>query len=86
MTNNDLIEQFKRCEEWRDADQWDALGMQYFQRGCVLNAGVCFQRADACRLETAIQNHAPLHVYADLGFGGNEIEMILVPVAAETEG
>jgi hypothetical protein len=49
MTNAELMEQFQRCEQWRDADQWDALGMLYFQRGFMLNAGVCFQRADACQ-------------------------------------
>jgi hypothetical protein len=50
MTNTELVEQFQRCEVWKDADQWDALGMLYFQRGFVPNAGVCFQRADACRI------------------------------------
>lgn len=49
MNNQDLIEQFQRCEKWQDADQWDELGMLYFNRGYMLNAGVCFQRADACR-------------------------------------
>jgi hypothetical protein len=50
MGNQDLLDQFKLCEQWKDADQWDALGMLYFQRGFVLNAGLCFQRADACRI------------------------------------
>jgi hypothetical protein len=49
MTDTELIEQFQRCEKWHDADQWDMLGTLYFNRGYVLNAGVCFQRADACR-------------------------------------
>lgn len=31
------------------ADQWDALGMEYFVAGYILNAGVCFIRADAVR-------------------------------------
>ncbi len=31
------------------ADQWDALGMEYFVAGYILNAGVCFNRADAVR-------------------------------------
>lgn len=54
MTNQELIDQFKRCEKWQDADQWDQLGMEYFNRGYVLNAGVCFTRADACRLQSAL--------------------------------
>lgn len=48
--NEELQAQFQRCEGWQDAGQWDALGMLYFQAGYVLNAGMCFQRADACRL------------------------------------
>lgn len=27
--------------------QWEDLGMQYYVAGYLLNAGVCFQRADA---------------------------------------
>ena len=50
MTNEELQEQFKKCEAWKDADQWDMLGMLYFNRGYVLNAGVCFQRADVLRI------------------------------------
>lgn len=50
MSNEELQAQFKKCEEWRDPDQWDMLGMLYFNRGYVLNAGVCFQRADALRI------------------------------------
>lgn len=41
--------QFKRCEEWNDADQWDALALLYYQRGYYLNALHCFERADALR-------------------------------------
>ena len=28
---------------------WEVLGMDYFHAGYVLNAGVCFVRADECR-------------------------------------
>ena len=49
MTNDELIAHFQLCETWQDADQWDALGMEYFRRGYVLNAGVCFRRADGLR-------------------------------------
>lgn len=51
MNDDELIAQFKKCEKWKDAEQWDLLAMEYFRRGYVLNAGVCFQRADALRIE-----------------------------------
>ena len=51
MTDGELQEQFQRCEVWQDADQWDLLAMAYYNRGYELNADVCFQRADACRLQ-----------------------------------
>lgn len=54
MNNDELIEQFKRCEKWQDADQWDLLALAYFNRGYVLNAAVCFKRADECRLSTSL--------------------------------
>jgi hypothetical protein len=54
MSNDELIAQFQRCEQWQDADQWDLLAMAYFNCGYVLNAGVCFTRADACRLQSAL--------------------------------
>ena len=50
MSNQYLIVQFQKCEKWQDADQWDVLGMLYFQRGYILNAGVCFKRADEIRI------------------------------------
>ena len=49
MTNQELREQFARCIEWNDADQWDALAMEFFRAGFVLNAGYCWQRADVLR-------------------------------------
>ena len=51
MNDAELIYQFKKCEQWKDAEQWDLLAMEYFRRGYVLNAGVCFQRADVLRAE-----------------------------------
>lgn len=48
-TNEELQAQFKKCEEWNDPNQWDALGTIYFTQGYLLNAGVCFKRADALR-------------------------------------
>jgi hypothetical protein len=51
MTDGELQEQFQRCEVWKDEEQWDLLAMAYYNRGYELNAVVCFQRADACRLK-----------------------------------
>jgi len=31
-------------------EQWDALGMEYFNVGAMLNALKCFEQADAVRL------------------------------------
>jgi hypothetical protein len=49
MSNRELRDQFARCLEWQDADQWDALAMCFFAAGFVLNAGYCWQRADILR-------------------------------------
>ncbi len=49
MTNDELVEQFKRCEQWNDPEQWELLALAYYQRGYYLNAICCFERADACR-------------------------------------
>jgi len=49
MTNDELKEQFAKCVKWQDAEQWDLLAMAYFARGYVLNAGLCFKRADVIR-------------------------------------
>jgi hypothetical protein len=49
MTNQQLRDQFARCLEWQDADQWDALAQCFFAAGFVLNAGYCWQRADILR-------------------------------------
>jgi hypothetical protein len=67
MCNQDLIDKFQRCEQWQDADQWDALGMLYFQRGFMLNAGVCFQRADACRLKNVFSEFGLMPVAVETG-------------------
>ena len=55
MTDAELIEQFRRCEQWQDAEQWDLLGVAYYQRGCDLNALFCFHQADALREPVAIE-------------------------------
>ena len=49
MSNQELREQFARCIEWNDADQWDALAMCFYQAGFPINAKHCFERADTIR-------------------------------------
>lgn len=59
MTDQQLQEQFARCEQWNDADQWDALAHMYFARGYKLNAAECFRRADeirGCAFAEAVPN------------------------------
>lgn len=52
---DDLQEQFRLCEQWNDPDQWDALGVLYYQRGYDLNALHCFKRADTVRASVAVE-------------------------------
>jgi hypothetical protein len=49
MTNLELQQQFERCQEWQDADQWDYLAVAYHSRGYNLNARACFEKADEIR-------------------------------------
>lgn len=49
MTNQELREQFARCIEWQDADQWDYLAIEFYRAGFTMNAIECFNRADALR-------------------------------------
>jgi cytochrome c-type biogenesis protein CcmH/NrfG len=49
MSNEELQAQVQRCEKWNDPQQWDALGVLYYERGYLLNALVCFKQADKCR-------------------------------------
>ena len=46
MSDQELQEQYKRCEEWMDARQWKLLAVAYFTRGYLLNALHCIERAD----------------------------------------
>ena len=50
MTDHELIEQFKRCEQWQNYEQWELLAVEYCHRGYLLNALHCFKRADMCRM------------------------------------
>jgi hypothetical protein len=47
--NADLEGRFCECETLGDANAWDELGMRYYNRGFLLNAGVCFKKADDLR-------------------------------------
>jgi hypothetical protein len=49
MTNQQLRDQFARCLEWQDADQFDMLALEFFKVGFILNARECFVRADILR-------------------------------------
>jgi hypothetical protein len=49
MTDTELQQQFERCQEWQDADQFDMLAIEYHRRGYSLNALACFKRADELR-------------------------------------
>lgn len=49
MSNDELKAQFEKCTKWGDPEQWDLLGAEYFRRGYMLNAGVCFKKADEIR-------------------------------------
>jgi hypothetical protein len=49
MTNQELREQFARCLEWQDANQFDMLALEFFKAGFILNARECFTRADVIR-------------------------------------
>jgi hypothetical protein len=60
MSNDELQAQFKRCEGWQDAEQWDLLATAYYARGYLLNALCCFKKADACRVSVAVETE-PVH-------------------------
>lgn len=49
VTNEFLKEQFQRCEQWNDPEQWEHLAELYQARGYVLNANYCMKQAETCR-------------------------------------
>jgi hypothetical protein len=49
MSNQELREQFARCQKWEDPEQWELLALAFAVAGFPLNAGECFRRADALR-------------------------------------
>jgi hypothetical protein len=54
-TDADLAAQFRLCEQWQDADQWEALGFLYLQRfgPMCLNVNYCFRKCDELRMTSA---------------------------------
>ena len=51
-TDDELAAQFRRCEKWNDAEQWEALGYLYLQRfgPMCLNVNYCFRKCDELRM------------------------------------
>ena len=49
MTNTELQQQYKRCQEWNDPEQWELLGVEYYRNGYKMNARRCFAKADELR-------------------------------------
>lgn len=49
MSDQELREQFQRCQEWNDPEQWELLAVAYWQRGYDLNALQCFNNAERCK-------------------------------------
>lgn len=48
MNDDELRAQWRRCEAWHNAEQWELLAVEYARRGYNLNAKRCFERADEC--------------------------------------
>jgi hypothetical protein len=63
MSNQELREQFKLCQQWNDPTQWELLAVAFFVTGFPLNAAECFRRADALR-DCAFAEAFPVEVVA----------------------
>lgn len=50
MSDEELIQQFQRCQIWQDLEQWELLALAYYQHGYLWNAFRCFELADSCRV------------------------------------
>lgn len=75
---NDLVNDFRSAKESNSQSiaVWMELARRYMEIGANMNWAYCIQRAQAC---------CPvMHVVTDLGFPGNALELVLVPVAVET--
>jgi hypothetical protein len=55
MSDEQLKQQFERCKEWQDADQWFLLACAYLERGYSMNAVYCFRQSEACRIPVAME-------------------------------
>lgn len=78
--NADLIERFAECEGLGDPLAWDELGMQYFNRGYVLNAGKCFDNADKARrqaIESRFHFEINAHEFRAEGRDGGMAEVLV---------
>jgi hypothetical protein len=49
MTNQELKQQYERCQLMSDPAQWDTLAIEFYRRGYQLNALLCFRNADEIR-------------------------------------
>ena len=49
MTNKELQQQYERCQQWHDPEQWDILALFYMAAGDEEKAVECSQMADQCR-------------------------------------
>ncbi len=76
---DDIRTEIMRLEDAREFDQkaWANVLMRL--------AGHPTRRADAARRMETAKHNQPMRVRTDLGMGGEEIELTLVPVAVETE-
>ena len=55
MTDDELRAQWRKCEEWKDADQWELLAVEYARCGYNLNAKRAYERADECRMSQLVE-------------------------------
>ena len=69
VSNEDLQAAFDQCQKNGTADEWDTLGMAYYNHGYVLNAGFCFKKADEIRAKQMI---------AGTDFGGSGVTLVNV--------
>lgn len=78
---DDIRAEIMRLENAKVFDQrvWDRVLADLRAAGRVSAA------ADASRRMETARHNQPMHVSIDLGMGGNEIELVLVSVAMETE-
>lgn len=70
LSNDDLKAAFDQCQKNGTAEEWDTLGMAYYNHGYVLNAGYCFKRADEIRAQPKL--------IAGADFGGSDVTLVNV--------